>query len=435
LSEQEKQGLTAPLRIRNFRLLFSAQVASNLGDWFDFLALAVLIAYAWNYGPTALAALAIVVALPWIVVAPFAGVLADRWPKRSVMIGADLARAALVFGFIFAPNIYVLLVLVGLKTIFSTLFQPAEQATIRMVVPEAELNSANALSQIVIQSTKVLGPALGGVVVGLTTPRVCFAIDAATFLVSAAILSRMGRVEAGIAEAEAEVDGEGEPGFWGQFREGLAYIASRRALLISIGTFAAVTFLLLTFDSLSVLALRELGVGRTLFGVAIAAIGLGGVLGALATGRWAGDLNPFVMLGAATAVIGGLVALMGLALVTDLGAPTGVWAPVLLVIGFASAGVFVASPTILQRETPPELMGRVASTSYSLPTVCQLAGPIVGAALAEWQSVGFVFAVAGSALAAVGVVVFALHPPVGVGVRGAETADPILAAPEEGVTA
>ena len=428
----ESPGLTAPLRIRNFRLLFSAQVASNLGDWFDFLALAVLIAYSWAYGPTALAALAIVIAAPWIFVAPFAGVVADRWPKRTAMVGADLARAAVVIGFIFAPNIYVLLVLVGLKTTFSTLFQPAEQATIRMVVPEEGLNAANALSQIVIQSTKVVGPALGGVVVGLTTPRACFAIDAATFLVSAAILSRMGRVEAGIPVAEVEGEGDGEPGFWQQLREGLAYIASRRALLISIGTFAAVTFLLLTFDSLSVLALRELGVGRALFGIAIAAIGLGGVLGAFATGRWGGVLNPFVLLGATTAVIGGLVALMGLALVIDLGAPNWVWAPVLLVIGFASAGVFVASPTILQRETPPELMGRVSSTSYSLPTIAQLAGPIVGALLAEWQSVGFVFATAGSALGALGVVVFVLHPPVGVGVGAA---DPVLAPTEEGVTA
>ena len=82
--EQARQGLTAPLRIRNFRLLFSAQVASNLGDWFDFLALAVLIVYVWDHGPTALAALALVVALPWIFVAPFAGVVADRWPTTPM---------------------------------------------------------------------------------------------------------------------------------------------------------------------------------------------------------------------------------------------------------------------------------------------------------------------------------------------------------------
>src|SRR6185503_10480397 len=102
----------------NFRLLFSAQVVSNLGDWLDFLALAVLIAYVWHKGPGSLAALAIVIAVPWIVVAPFSGVLADRWPKRATMIGADLARAAIVIGFVFAPNVPVLLALVCLKTVF-----------------------------------------------------------------------------------------------------------------------------------------------------------------------------------------------------------------------------------------------------------------------------------------------------------------------------
>nr|MBA3475326.1 MFS transporter [Actinomycetota bacterium] len=59
-------GMSAPLRDRNFRLLFSGQLVSNLGDWLDFLALAVLIAYVWEKGPGSLAALAMVIAVPWI---------------------------------------------------------------------------------------------------------------------------------------------------------------------------------------------------------------------------------------------------------------------------------------------------------------------------------------------------------------------------------
>jgi MFS family permease len=420
-------GLTGPLRQRNFRLLFGAQVASNLGDWIDFLALAVLIAYVWHHGPAALAALAIVIAVPWIVVAPFAGVLADRWPKRTVMIGADLARAGLVTGLIFAPNLATLLVLVGLKTCFSTLFQPAEQASIRMIVPESQLHAANALSQLVLQSTKVVGPALGGLLVGLASPRVSFGVDAATFVVSAAILTRLGRIEEPKALDEEVEQG---PGFLAELREGIVYIAGRRALLISMAGFAAAIFLLLAFDSLAALAFRELGVGRALFGIAVAAIGGGGVLGAMAVGRYAGGLNPFVLMGAGCAVVGGLVALMGLALVADLDAPAVTWTPVLLAIGVASAGVLVASPTILQKETPPELMGRVSTSAAALPTVCQLLGPIVGAALAEWQGVGFVFAVCGGALGVLGLVVLVAHPPVGVDVPGVAYANPT-----EGATA
>ena len=88
----ERRGISSALRIRQFRLLVSGQLVSNLGDWIDYLALAVLIAYVWNKGPGALAALAVTIAIPWIFVAPFSGVLADRWPKRSAMIGMGMTE-------------------------------------------------------------------------------------------------------------------------------------------------------------------------------------------------------------------------------------------------------------------------------------------------------------------------------------------------------
>lgn len=411
------KGMSAPLRHRQFRLLFSGQLVSNLGDWLDFLALAVLIAYVWHKGPASLAALAIVIAVPWIVVAPFAGVLADRWPKRALMIGADLARAAIVTGYVFAPDVGVLLVLVGLKTVCSTLFSPAEQATIRIVVPEEQLHAANALAQLVVQSTKVIGPTLGGLLVAISSPRTAFAVDAATFVCSAAILSRLGPISAHAGQVhDEEADDFAAGGIWRELVEGTRYIASRPALLTCIASFSAATFLLLAFDSLSPLAFRQLGVSRALFGIAIASIGLGGVVGATAVGRLAADINPFILMGGGSVIVGGLVSLMGAALLTKAGVSHLVWAPVLLAVGVASAGVLIAVPTIIQRETPPELMGRVSATATSVPTVFQLAGPIVGAAVASWQGIGFTFIAAGGGLAGIGGIVMMLRPAVGVGV-------------------
>ena len=98
-------------------------------------------------------------------------------------------------------------------------------------------------------------------------------------------------------------------------------------------SFAAAVFLLLAFDTLSPLAFRELGVSKAVFGIAIGAIGLGGVLGALAVGRWGGGVNPFLLIGGGSAIIGGFVALMGAGLLADLGAPAIVWAPVLFASG------------------------------------------------------------------------------------------------------
>src|SRR4051794_9256185 len=311
--------MSAPLRLREYRLLFCGQCVSNLGDWLDFIALTVLIAYVWEMGPSALAALSIAIAVPWIFIAPFGGVWVDRWPKKRVMVGADLLRAAIVAGLIVAPSLPVLLVLVFLKTSVATFFAPADQATIRLIVPESLLHQANALTQLVTQSTKIIGPALGGLIVAVASPRVAFGVDAVTFLVSAAILSRLRPIDDPQARRAAEDDDdEEEGGYWAELREGLAYIVGRRALVLCILGFGATIFLLFCFDSLSVLAFQELGVSKALFGLAIAGIGAGGVLGTIAVGRYGGDLNPFILLGGGTAIVGGCVLLLGVALLGDL---------------------------------------------------------------------------------------------------------------------
>ena len=77
--------ILAPLRHRSFRLLFGGQIVSDLGDWLDFLALIALIAYRWNMGSGALAALSVAVALPFAVIAPLSGVWADRLPRKRLM--------------------------------------------------------------------------------------------------------------------------------------------------------------------------------------------------------------------------------------------------------------------------------------------------------------------------------------------------------------
>ncbi len=427
------EGMSAPLRLREYRLLFSGQVVSNLGDWLDFIALAVLVAYVWEMGPSALAALSIAIAVPWIFVAPFSGVLVDRWPKKRVLIGSDLLRAVIVTGLVFAPSLPVLLALVFLKTAVATFFAPADQATIRILVPESQLHSANALSQLVQQATKVVGPALGGLIVAVASPRAAFGIDAATFLISAAILSRMRPIDdpaARRAASEDEARGAGDHGYWAELREGLVYIARRRALILCIVGFGSTIFLLFCFDSLSALAFAELGVSKALFGLAIAGIGAGGVIGTIAVGRYGGDINPFTLLGGGTVIVGGCVALVGTALLADLDAPPWIWTPVLMVVGIASAGILVASPTIIQKETPAELMGRVSTSANAIPTGLQMFAPIAGAAVAEWQSIGFVFAVSGAALALLGIAVTAARVPVGVGVELAAVAEVAVAASE-----
>jgi MFS family permease len=408
-------AILIPLRHRAFRYLFAGQVVSDLGDWLDFLALIALIIYHWDLGAPALAALSVTAALPSILVAPVAGVWVDRLPRKWLMIGADLGRAAIVLGLVWAPDLVTVLVLVFMKFTLSAVFGPARQATIRMVLPDEDLLPANGLTQLSIQGTKVLGPLVGGVIVSLAGPRAAFLVDSITFLVSAAFLTQLpSRALITSAESEEEEEEEEvEQGFWAEFRSGLAIIFKRRALGVAVVGMAAALFMIFTFDGLGPLALRDLGVGESLLGLAIGSVGLGTAVGAIVVSQWGGRLPPFLVMGGGMLVAGALVAIVGTAAILHLNAAGLTWIPVWLAIGLSGAAVFVPYGYILQRETPPDMMGRVFATANGVQTTFQLSAPVVGAALAELTSIGLVLGIFGVGLSLVGLAVMAFRPAVG----------------------
>jgi len=123
-------------------------------------------------------------------------------------------------------------------------------------------------------------------------------------------------------------------------------------------------------------------------------------------------VQPFKLLGVSKAIAGVLVAVVGVGAVSGTNAPAVVWLPVVLGIGLASAGVLVSFPTILQLETPPNMMGRVYATASAIPTALQMIAPVLCAAVATAIGVGWVLVGAGSALAVVGAAVFAWGPPI-----------------------
>ena len=404
-----KPAILAPLGHRPFRLLFGGQVVSDLGDWLDFLALIALIVYRWNLGPSALAALSVAVALPFAVVAPLSGVWVDRLPRKTLMVAADLSRALVVFGLVFAPDLYTALALVFVRGVFSTIFGPARQATIALVVPPDDLLAANSLSQLSFQLSRILGPVLGGLLVAAAGPRPAFMVDAVTFLVSAALIVQLpGSTPAAQTKEGTE---EQAPSFRREVREGLSCLIHRRSLFLAVASNSAALLIIFTFDSLGVLALRELGVGEALFGLTIGSIGLGTAAGAIAIGQWGKRNHPFVTMGAGQIGGGLVVALLGVA-VTLHTRGTAAWVMVYMLIGLSAAAVFVPYGYVVQVETPPELLGRVFATAGGIQNAFLLVVPPLGALLAERWGVGFVFTTAGIALTFLGLVVFFLRPAV-----------------------
>jgi MFS family permease len=411
--------LFAPLRHRAFRLLFAGQVVSDLGDWLDLLALLALLAFQWRLGAPALAALTMAMLLPSALVAPFAGVLADRWPRRGVMIACDLSRAALALGLVWAPSLAVVLALVLAKGTLGTLFGAARQATIRQTVPEDDLLSTNALSRLSGNVTKVAGPALGGLLVASVGPRAAFVADALTFLISASLLAGL-RLSASPRPAESEAGSDAESDqaradharsrgrFWRELRAGITYIWSVPVLAAAVGAAMAEMLIVESNDSLTVLALKGLGMGEALVGIAIGCSGLGNVFGALPIGQWGQRVRPLRLMGLGCALVGGLEAVLGAALLLGVSQSPHTWLPLLALAGAGFAMIWIPLGAILQRETPHELLGRVSATAGALYTAVGLAGPPLGAYLAQRIGVGAVFAVTGGALLLLGVGIVAL---------------------------
>jgi MFS family permease len=399
--------IAAPLRKGPFRLLFSGQVVSDLGDWLDYLALVVLIVYRWHYGTGALALLAVCLAAPWAVLGPVAGVWVDRLPRKPVLIAADVLRAGIVCGFVFAPGLGVLLALVAAKMSVSTFFVPAQQASIQATVPPEDLLAATSLSQLSLQATKILGPALGGVLVAAAGVHVAFALDAASFAVSAAILSFLPALPSTAAAAAAGA--AGERSFVRELREGFAAIAGRRVLTLSIGSMAATVFLVFMFDSLSPLALHSLGVRAGLLGVAVGTIGGGAAVGTIVIGSMAQQLNPFSLMATGKLLVGGGVAGLGIGLLHHAHVATPVWLAALAAIGVGAAAILVPYSFVLQTRTPPEVMGRVVVGADAVQTLLAVGAPLAGAAIATRYGLGPLFTVAGAGLVVLSAVVWSVR--------------------------
>ncbi|HET9899208.1 MAG TPA: MFS transporter [Streptosporangiaceae bacterium] len=394
--------ILSALQSPQYRRIFAGQLVSQLGDWLDFVGLLTLVAYVWKGGPAGLAAVAVSQGLVYLIVGPFTGVLADRLHPRISLVGSDLARAGLVLCYLIAPNIPVLLSIMVVKVCFSSLFGPAEMAQIRKIVPEDKLLQASSLSEFVSQATKIGGPAVGGLLVALTSVYTTFVCDSVSYVASAAILMTLRFAAVDRTERERS-------SMRADALAGLRFIWTRPVLLLGIGSFSAAIFLVFMFDTFVPLALRALSFHPSFLGYAYAFSGLGTGIGVVLVGQWGERVPPLRLMSVSQALVGLLVAGLGAMILARLHNPViGLFALV-VVLGFCASGLLVAFPYLLMRQTPAEMIGRVSAFADFMPTGLQLAGPVVGAAIIAVAGVGWVYAIAGLGLAGLGVVVSLLR--------------------------
>ena len=177
---------------RNYRLLFIGQTISQLGDWFNTVAVYALVLDLTG-SATAVAWMMIVQFLPFAIVGPVAGVVVDRVNRRRLMIAADLLRGCSVLGFLLVrrpDQVWIAYVVMAVTVSASTFFEPARTATIPNITSSEELLPANALSSAFWSAMLAIGAAVGGLVTAIAGKDAAFLINAASFFLSAVFIAQ-----------------------------------------------------------------------------------------------------------------------------------------------------------------------------------------------------------------------------------------------------
>ena len=393
-------SLTAPLRRREFRLLWTGMAVSLLGDGVFLVAVAWQ-AYAIADRPSALAYVGLATSLPQVAMLLVGGAVSDRFARRTVLFWADVARALAVGGLAAivatgAVRLFELCVVGGLIGTATAFASPALDALVPQLVPEHELTQANAIDQLFRPAAlQLAGPALGGLAVALLRPAGAFAFDAATFAFSATCVSRMAPLP--------RVGGRGGPNLRHDVAEGLRYV--RRHVWLW-GTFVSATFTYLLFVGptqvlLPYVVRNVLHDGASTYGAVLAVGGAGALVGASLTGRRGDPKRPMVF-------IYGWWTLATLA-VAGYGLATRAWglAAAAFVVNGAEAVGTVVWATLKQRRVANTMLGRVSSIDWCvstalLPLSYAIAAPlayalgprttlVVAGALGAAVTLGFLF--------------------------------------------
>ena len=377
-SFSERVGILRPLRHRDFRLLWTGMLVSFIGDGIYLVAIAWEVLRLSNV-PSALAAVGVAWSIPQTLVLLFSGVLSDRADRRRVMIAGDAIRGVAIgaIGILSVSGAVRLWHIVALAVVYGVgqaIFGPAFSSIVPQLVPAEDLTQANSLDQFVRPfAFQLMGPAIGGVLVGAFDAGWAFLLDAATFAFSISVIARMHPKPSPRAAHE-------RASAFADLKEGLAYVLARTWLWG--GMFAALVGLMLTWGPFEVLVpyivKNRLHGSPTDLGVVFAVGGVGAVVTAYVWGEAGLPPRPMTVLYLSWSVAAFAIAGFGLV--------TAVWQAA-LVAAVEAAGIttlLVMWFTVVQRHVPGEILGRVSSLDWMIsagliPVSFALTGPVAAA--------------------------------------------------------
>ena len=362
---------------RNFRWLWLGQVVSMLGDWFNMIGAAALMGKLTG-SDFAVGILLMLRMLAPFAVAPLAGICADRFNRKHILILTDIVRAITVFGLLFvrdAGDIWLLYTLTALLLAVSGFFDPARNAILPDITTPQELGTANTIGAITWSAMLALGAAIGGVTAGLFGIHTAFFVDGFTFLISAGFLLCL-RLPKRPAHAEKSISAS-KP-------KALRYLFRHPDILFIALHKTAIAFMLSAGFQVAQVKISKdyfvTGDGGALgLGVMYCVNGIGCASGPILARFWTGDRDKPLRV---SIVFGYLLGAMGVAII----APLFNFPMVLLgelVRSMGGATVWVFSTQLLLQNVPHEIRGRVFGTELACYMLMGGIGTIVVGALLD----------------------------------------------------
>lgn len=380
--------------------VYGAFATATFGDWFDALAIQVLVGYRWQASPLMLGLIPVSLALPGILLGSVAGVAADRLNQLKLMRFCDLLTGVLTILVLIAPSMGWLLPLLMLRAALSTLNVPAQQSLTRSIVREDQLLQAASLNGIVNQGSKIAGPLLGGLALSVLTPQWCILLNACLRGASYLLLLTVRVKDITKPTNDSGHIQEEKVSLTTMWREGWSFILHRRLLLSSMlfGLIGSLGIQMIDFQFTSLfrwLAPKQ----ESMLGWMVAASGVGAVLMILLMNRMKSGTAYGWKLGSGYVLIGAAVGGLGLL-------PTGVTVPPILLLGlllgFGNGIFMITFNYCLQKETPSHMTGRIFGIQSTMLSAVMIIAPLLGGMLVQMSGPGVIFTSLGGIIVAIG---------------------------------
>jgi MFS family permease len=400
----------AILRQRNFGLLWTGGLISEIGDWVLMVALPFEI-YRRTGSTLATGGMVLTFLIPRILIGSVAGVFVDRWDRRRLMITVDLLLAVTILPLlaIDAVGLWIAYLVLVIASILEQLFMPAKMALLPNLLvggPE-ELVTANALTGVGRHLARLIGPAVGGVIVAVGGLTAVTIVDSVSFLISAGMVALI-RVPTEVPPVHAGLEEE-TVGAWrrlvGEWRDGLAVIGGD-SILRAILAFSIITAVGEGLTStLFVPWVQDwLHGGNAGYGAVLSTQAIGGVAGALVIGRYGSRLDPLRLLIGGALLFGAIdLVLFTYPVLYPVIAPALI---MLVIVGVPGAAMGAALTTLQQSQAEDRQRGRVFGAIGAVAAFGALVGVVSAAFLGEVVPVVLLLVVQGSGYVIAGLVVW-----------------------------